>query len=801
MTSEQIRNETSVTSAHAPSFATAWAALIYALSAMTLGWPALAGKFLVGPNSDQYIAGYPFRDFAAQILRQTGSFPQWNPYQFGGMPFVAAMHGDIFYPTFLMRMVLPTDVAMTWSFILHVFLAGLFTFIFLRRIGFGFAGALIGGIAYMMGGQVASLVSPGHDGKLYVSAIFPLLLWALVMSIQYGRRWGWGVIALLVGLDVLSPHPQLLQYSLLGAGAYALFLTVRAVRAKYFTRQIAIQRLLFSLGSVILGLLIGAIQYLPVMEYVAWSPRAAGIGEYERATSFAWNPQELFNVYLPQFTGMLNAYWGPNGIHFHSDYVGAVVLMLAGAAFLAIRSDSKRPEIWFWAVTIIITILWSLGAHTPFYQLPYHLIPGTKYFRAPATIFFIGALGIAVLSASGVEKILAGKVSLKYIIGWTIFAALVAILGFVGGLTNIAQTIAPEGRAEAVDANSHALMLGALRSLLFVILTGGVTFFLISGRLKARIAAVALVLLCVADLWSILRDYWVFSPPASQLYAADPAINFLQHQPQPIRVYPLGDDNVAKYNGAGLMVHDLRNVVGYHGNQIGRYNILTDFVEGPNAALRRILGTPNVLKLTNTQYILTNSDQIGKMLPGITLVFGPVQDASGQSAYVYKLPVDAPFAWVAPVIVKATDDAVLGTVLDPRFDVTRAALFDTSARVTGAGNITALPTATGISVHVDSYAPGHISMTLGTPAPTGSALITSENYYPGWNATVDGHIGNIGRVQYSLIGVELPAGAKHIDLAFTSPPYERGKVLTLLALALTGLVILGGLIMERRRIA
>jgi hypothetical protein len=30
-----------------------------------------------------------------------------------------------------------------------------------------------------------------------------------------------------------------------------------------------------------------------------------------------------------------------------------------------------------------------------------------------------------------------------------------------------------------------------------------------------------------------------------------------------------------------------------------------------------------------------------------------------------------------PVAVKAPDDQVLGTILNPRFDVTRAALFDT----------------------------------------------------------------------------------------------------------------------------
>src|SRR5688572_3614040 len=75
-----------------------WAALTYAVLTLSLAWPALAGKFLVGGNSDQYIAGYAFREFAASTLRSTGEFPLWNPYLFGGMPFVAAMHGDIFYP-------------------------------------------------------------------------------------------------------------------------------------------------------------------------------------------------------------------------------------------------------------------------------------------------------------------------------------------------------------------------------------------------------------------------------------------------------------------------------------------------------------------------------------------------------------------------------------------------------------------------------------------------------------------------------------------------------------------------------
>ncbi len=785
----------------APKFATAWASLVYAICTMTLAWPALLGQFAVSTHSDQFIAGFPFRDFGARMLRETGSFPQWNPYQFGGMPYIAAMHGDIFYPTFLLRMIMPTDVAMTWSFIIHLFLAGLFAFIFLRKIGFGFWGSLLGGIAYMMGGQVASLVSPGHDGKLYVSALFPILLWSIVLGVRDGRRWAWGLLALIIGLDVLSPHPQLLQYSLLGSGAYAIYLAVRAVKNGLYERGEAIKRLGFSLGAVILGGLIGAIQYLPVREYVAWSPRSEGIGSYERATSFAWNPQELLNVYLPQFSGMLDAYWGPNGIHLHSEYVGVVALILMGAAFIGLRSNSKRAEIWFWTITIIVTLLWSLGAATPFYKIPYYLVPGTKFFRAPATIFFVGALGISVLIAVGTEKVLQGRVGMKYLAGWGGFAALMALLGISGGLTNFAESIAPNHPVllERVVENGPALVMGSLRSLLFVVLTIGLIFIVNKKRLRPHIAAIAIAVLCVTDLWSVLRHYWSFSPPASELYASDPAIEFLKNQPQPVRVLPLGMGSTerAKYSGSGLMVHDIRNTVGYHGNQIRWYNDLLGF-QDPNQSIMSILGTPNLRQLTNTQFILTNSPEVAT-IPGASLAFGPVKDSYGEDTYVYKMDPATPFAWVAPLIVKAPDESVLATVRNVRFDVTRAALFEPNAPVTEAAKVDTLPSATGINVHVDSYAPGKISMTLDRPAPAGSALIAAENYYPGWKATADGKSAEIGRAQYALIGVQLPAGATKIELSFNEVAYEQGKVVTFIAIGLTVMLLGWGLLTGRRK--
>jgi hypothetical protein len=235
--------DTSETAVPAPRRAFGIAIATYVLAALSLAWPALSGQFLVNPRSDQYIAGFAFREFGAATLRGGSGFPLWNPYLFGGMPYVAAMHGDIFYPTFLLRMVLPTDVAMTWGFIIHVFLAGLFTYIFLRSLGLGFFGSLVGGLAYMMSGNIAGLVSPGHDGKVFVSTLLPMALFLIVRGVRDGRSWSWGALAITVGLAVLSPHPQLLQYMLLVCGSFGLFLAFADTGTGALPRSTALRRL------------------------------------------------------------------------------------------------------------------------------------------------------------------------------------------------------------------------------------------------------------------------------------------------------------------------------------------------------------------------------------------------------------------------------------------------------------------------------------------------------------------------------------------------------------------------------
>jgi|APMI01.1.fsa_nt_gi hypothetical protein len=789
------------TPANAPRQQFLVAAAVCVLATMLLAWPALGGAFLVNPNSDQYIAGYSFREFAARSLRDGQGFPLWNPYQFGGMPYVAAMHGDIFYPTFLLRLILPTDVAMTWGFVLHMMLAGVFTFGFLRAAGVRFHAACLGAVAYLLSGAMASYASPGHDGKLFVSSLLPAALWALTLGMRDGRRAAWGALAVVVGLGVLSPHPQLLQYMLLMSGAYALFLAVKPELVTSDAGPVApssapVKRLGLALGSVILGALIGAIQYLPVKEYVAWSPRAGGKG-YDYATSFSFPLEETINMYLPQFSGILDNYWGRNGIHFHSEYIGASVLVLALFAFGGGLLNRHRGQAWFWLATLVVSLLWAWGGNTPFYQLVYAVVPGTKFFRAPSTILYVSAFSFAVLAAFGAERVLAGKGTTRYALGWVLFALIVAGLATAGGFTNLALSILGDARGDAIEANATNVIVGAWRSAAVVLVTVGVMIAIARNALSGAMAGWVLAAIVALDLWSVERHYWTFSAPASQLYAEDDIIRFLKKEPQPGRVIalPLGE-NMAPHDpfvlGDALMHHGIRGVLGYHGNELGRYQELY----GKNEGFQSV-ANPNFWSLANARYFYTNAP--GVPFQGAKLVAGPVRNAAGTMTYLYELPGDHPAAWVTPMMVKLDDPTAKATVLNPLFDVKRVAIFDSSAAVQAQPVNSPLPEPVPFGVTVSKYAPGDIALELDGPAPAGSALVVSENYYPGWTATVDGKPLTVSRVDFTLMGIALPTGAKKVTLHFDSAPYHTGKLLTLLALGVSLLGWILGAVLDRRR--
>ncbi len=761
-----------------------WLALaVCAAAAMLLLWPLLTGQIMFGGGrSDMFIAGYSFRLFGAETFKATGTIPQWNPFLFGGLPYIGAMHGDIFYPTAWLRWIMPVDLAITWGMAAHFILAGWFTYRLARALGLGWGAAVAAGVAYELSGIVASQMSPGHDGKLFVSALTPLSFWILLHAIRAGRLWAYGAFAFTVALIILG-HYHMAYFLLIALGLWTLYL------AFWDSERPADARPLVAVGmaalAVMVGLGITALQVLPFFEYIPYSPRAAGGPNtgWEFATSYAFPPSEIFTTILPQFNGVLDRYWGSNPIKFHTEYMGFLPLALAALAF---GDQSRRRLVIALTFGAVFFLFFSFGGHTPFYRPFFELMPLLSKIRAMGMVFYLVAFPVSLLAAIGLERVLARTVPTRTVMFVVGAFAVFALLGTVGALQGLTETLAITERYEAVMANAEALRGGALRLLVFVVLGGAVLIGAVTGRIKPAIATTAVLVVMAIDLYSIDRLFYQFSPRADVLFADDAVTTHLKNVKPPYRVLDAGNS----YGQSILMKYRIPVVIGYHGFELRTYDELGGQREG-----WRNIGSPNVLDLLAVRYVILPDTQ---SVPGFHQVVPPGPTAFGTTAALYERDTVPAYARVILGAAKIPEDQVVPTVIDPRFPVDGAILLpDTSsAPITQAQPPFPLATT---QAEVTEWAPGRMKIVLTGAETSASHLLVSENWYPDWQATVDGQPGTVRRADHTLISVDLPAGAREVNLVFDSPSYAKGKVISLASLLLAALLTLGPLAMARRR--
>jgi hypothetical protein len=756
------------------------AVAIFVIAVMTLCWPMLEGRFLLG--DDQYVAGYGFRLFGAEMFRQTGAIPEWNPYLFGGLPFIAAMHGDIFYPTAWLRWVLPVDTAMNLGFAIHLILAGFAMYLFLRALRVGWGAAVVGGLAYELTGIVASLMKPGHDGKLFVSALAPFALLSLLRAIRGRDPAGYALFALIVGLCVLSPQYQMAYYLLVACGLWAGYLAFFDPERAPGTRWPVALGL--ALAAVGLGVAVAAIQILPFLAYVPFSPRGEGgpSGGWEYAIAYSMPPEELFTTVLPQFNGILDKYWGRNFFKLHTEYLGAVVVALAA---IGIGDRSRARLIRALGVVAILFLLISLGGFTPFYRLWYEVMPMMKKVRAPGMAFYLVALPVAVFSGFGADRLLRRQVSLRAALAPIAALGALAVLGVIGVLESIATLFASAEQAPRLLADAPDLRGGAARLLGVVALAGGVWWMILTKKLDRFAAVAALGAVLVLDLWSIDRKFFDFRPPASELFADDALISRLRDEPRPFRVLDAG-----VYPGAVLMASQVQTVLGYHGVEVRFYD---DLLGGKNEW--RNLGNPNLHDLLAVRFLLLPDSQA---VPGFHPVTGLTPTRHGAGGLLYQRDTLPDYVRIIPAAAKLPEDQVVPTVNDSRFPRNEVVLLTDTASVSPAPIRPGAADTTAVRAALTEWQPGRMRIALEGSDTQPRYLLVSETWYKDWHARVDGTPTPVHRGDHALMAIVIPPGAREVALDFASREYARGKAISLAALLAIAGLYLGSLVARRR---
>ena len=745
-----------------------------ALFVLVLCAPMFAGRFLIGPDSDQFVGGYAFRAYWTDYVRAYGAIPEWNPYIFGGIPFIAATHGDTFHPIVLLRLILPTDMAINASFLIHLVLAGFFTYLFLRALGLPWVAAVVGGVAYQLTGQVASLVASGHDGKIIVSSLLPLALWGLVRWVRDGRWQGVGIVGISVGLAILSPQLQMAYYLLMAAGLFTLYLAFFDPERP--ARRAALERMGVALAAVMVGAAVAAVHVWPFLEYIPHSPRSdTGVSSgWIHATSWAMPPEELAGTLLPEAWGLRALYSGRNFFKHHTEYIGVVTLILATVGVL---QTARRQLRWALVAGAGFFLTFALAGATPIFRIWYAVLPMISKARAHSMAFYLVAFAVAVCAALGVETLLRREGKVRALTGWGVALGLLVLLAVTGVWTNLARGLADPAKIVNVAGNREALTLGALRIALFGAAAIGIVLAWGRGRLQPAVFGGLLVGLVGLDLVSVDRRFFVYSPRGAELFAPDAVTERISATPLPYRVFDAG-----VYGGSILMSYDVPQALGYHGNELRYYD---DLLGGKNQ-WRYLYGSGQLWDLLALRFIILPDTQ---RLPGYTRVLGPVTTALGSTAYLYEADTVPPYARVATAAAKVPAEQLVPTLLDPRLEFERVVLLDPDQPVQPEP-IATMPPPSPARANVTAWRPGRMTLALDPTPPAPSYVIVAENWYVDWRATVDGAPVTVLRGDQSLITVPVPAGARAVELEYRSTRYRQGRVVSLLAtLLLVGCLV------------
>ena len=394
-------------------------------------------------GSDTLALGYMAREFYANAM-SGGGFPLWNPIILGGTPFVESLAGgdSLYPPSALLLFLLDPYRALGWKLVLHVFLAGIFMYGWIRRLGLSKPSALLAGLAYGLAPFMVTLVQGGQDGKIFVIALTPLLFWVTEAFLVRGGMRSIALVSLVVGAVMLTTHFQMAYFLFGGVGAYVLFRTVRIWRAgededtgagavasqetgpeggsdeRSRDRRVAVTRFAVFAAAAVLGAGVAAVQFLPAASYVVDHSRRTATtteasAEESRAYASSWSlhPEEVVALAVPEFVGVSAAnadwargtYWGRNPLKGNHEYVGLVVLLLAGVSFFR---GARRSLRFFLSGLSGVALLFALGSHTPVWRLFYEIVPGIGLFRAPSLSIFLFGFSVVTLMAFGVERLL-----------------------------------------------------------------------------------------------------------------------------------------------------------------------------------------------------------------------------------------------------------------------------------------------------------------------------------------------------------------------------------------------------------
>jgi hypothetical protein len=637
-----------------------------------------------------------------------GRLPLWNPYEYGGMPFIGAAQPAALYPVKIAVFALGGRFALHAYVVCHLVLAGILAFVAFRGLGLAPGGAMLGVVAWVF--TAINMDSLYHPFRIACLAWVPLVFLAFVRTLDRPGPRPAAALALAAAMLFVAGYPE---YALDTAVALGVFAVVAAPARGW--QQSAARRLGWIALATVVAACLAALQILSTLDMARESWRVVGTEGPPAAPDV---------VALLTRERLLDPHaWRTVTQAFHMAPV-VWLLAVAGALFAPHRLRAAFAVLWV-VLFAVATVLAGL----------LHALPGFALLRGNYCWVGLSYFPAAWLAGAGLDTAL-GAVATRPagpLAKATFAVVLLATAAMIG--------------AAAWPVVAAALALVALR-----------------GLAGARLVAVALAGLVLFSLWTWKpasvdatlpqryarkeSPYPTVPPPTTGLAAA------LRGRcgPEPGRL--LAPFHV--WNGTAI-VEKVEMVQGYPDSIApGRMRRVLDhagldFEQRLLPDWDRVAASGRLLDMLNVACILVpTTERIDADRLGVVEALRAERDVA------YRRPSALPRAYLVRRALTVPDgDAAFAAVTRPAFDPRADVVLEDAAP--------ALEPGEG-RVEVLAASPGGLDLAVET---SGAALlVVSQGFFPGWRAHVDGARVGVQRADYVLMALPVPAGTHRVALRY-----------------------------------
>ena len=695
--------------------------------------------------------------YALRAVAAGGQGLLWNPLQACGQPFFANGLTGLLYPPHWLFVAFGPDTGLEAVTILNLTIGALGAYALVRELGLSHAAAIAAAFAFS-GGNTALLLnawSPMHAGP-YVW--FPAALFCcerLLKAVTLGRI---VALATVLMLALLPGFPQTVVYLYMLIGLRVVWALIAQERPQ------PLHRLAGVAAALALPPLIGAVQFLPALEFARESIRSTAPVPAQ-VEGITWQGLRK-TLMIRQATRV--------------PFL-PVTLALAVAALATGRG--RRSPAWFYAAAAVLCFSLAFPA-SPTYSLGQ--VSVGNLFGRPQRFLWPVDFCLSVLVAYGVELLGVGSVAGR----WRRAAgvALAASVALALGLW--------------IPGSFSRLEVAALAPL---VLPG----LAVAGAPIARLVAPGLVLavvlnVTVAPFRPLLRWFPSQAPLLSHPEFAE------------LRDRLSAQDRVALFTTGGdygflkktAMVFEFASIFDYEPQMSWRYaNYFTMLRTGRADATVDDVYYPSfnwlpqpssrLLDLTAARYLVVEAarDRLSSVFSTPPLrqiaLGGPAGDPP---LHFYTNERALPRAFFVPRIAVIPEPRALLRRMAQGADDPREVAFVEAPPPSGWLGEAGAGGASEIAFTTN--APEQLVLTV--RAPRRGFLFVADQYYPGWRAWVNDSPAPLLRANYAFRLVEVPAGESVVEFRFRPPSVVIGAAVSLATWLGLGAVALQRALAKRR---